>query len=158
MKTMISPFARLAYWVHLGWLWLVRPLVLGVRVVALRDDKVLLVRHTYHPGWLLPGGMVKRGEMLAAAARREMREETGLELGEIQLQGVYTNFHDFKSDHVAVFTCRDLPSAPAHAGGWEIAEVGEFSIAGLPEELLPGHRRRIEEFLQGQARPGFGDW
>ncbi|MEO9255658.1 MAG: NUDIX domain-containing protein, partial [Tepidiformaceae bacterium] len=53
------------------------PITLGVRVILTSDGKVLLVRHTYRPGWFLPGGGVHRRESLERAARREVREEAG---------------------------------------------------------------------------------
>jgi 8-oxo-dGTP pyrophosphatase MutT (NUDIX family) len=53
----------------------------GVKCVILRGDDVLLVRHTYGPKrWELPGGGRRSGEQLAAAARRETREEVGADL------------------------------------------------------------------------------
>lgn len=58
--------------------------VLGVSVAVWRDGKVLLIQRGHEPwrgAWSLPGGRVERGETLAAAAAREMMEETGLVIG-----------------------------------------------------------------------------
>jgi ADP-ribose pyrophosphatase YjhB (NUDIX family) len=54
----------------------------GAHVLAIDEhDRVLVVRTTYlGPGWMLPGGRVERGETPHAAAVRETREETGLEV------------------------------------------------------------------------------
>jgi 8-oxo-dGTP pyrophosphatase MutT (NUDIX family) len=76
---------RLAYRVAAQLLRVVRMLVPidwgGVKCVLTDGDRVLLVRHTYGSRrWDLPGGGRHRGEPPAAAARREMREELGLEL------------------------------------------------------------------------------
>ena len=58
---------------------------LCVGAVAVRDGAILLIRRGTPPGeglWSVPGGRVQRGETLADAARRELREETGLD-GEV---------------------------------------------------------------------------
>lgn len=144
-----------------------QPLTVGVRLILLREnpatgiDCVLLVRHTYHDGWLLPGGAVERGETLEEAARREAQEEVGASLGPLRLQGVYTNFFEYKSDHVAVFLCRsfELPDDGRIPGGAarEIEEMGFFPLNGLPADLFSGHRRRLEALSEVNA-PGFGKW
>ncbi len=59
-----------------------RPLV-GIGVVLWRDGRVALVRRGKPPRegqWSLPGGAQKLGETVLAAAAREVREETGLDL------------------------------------------------------------------------------
>ena len=59
-----------------------RPVV-GVGVVVWRDARVLLILRGKPPRagpWSLPGGAQKLGETLAETARREVREETGIEL------------------------------------------------------------------------------
>lgn len=66
-----------------------RPLV-GVGVVIWRDDQVLLVRRAKPPRqgeWSLPGGAQELGETVFEAARREVREETGLE---VEITGLIT--------------------------------------------------------------------
>ena len=108
------------------------------------------------PGWFMPGGGIKRGETLDQAARREAREETGAELGDIQLMGAYTNFKEMKTDHNIVFTCTDFTMNGKHDS--EIAEVRFFELDQFPEGLWPGHRRRLEEYQNGMAHPQFGEW
>jgi 8-oxo-dGTP pyrophosphatase MutT (NUDIX family) len=49
-------------------------------VVERTDGRILLVRHSYRRRWGLPGGLVKRHEEIDAAARREAREEVGIEI------------------------------------------------------------------------------
>ena len=58
------------------------PLV-GVGAVIVKDGAVLLVRRGHDPGrgeWAMPGGRLRLGETLAQAARREVREETSVEI------------------------------------------------------------------------------
>lgn len=143
---------------HRARLYLTRPVTLGVRVILVREGRVLLVRHVYQEGWLLPGGGVERNETLEAAARREAREEVGAELGELRLLGVFSNFLEYKSDHVAVFACEaftlqgERPPRPM-----EIECFAFFPLDALPGDLYPGHRRRLEEWQRG-TMGGFGRW
>jgi 8-oxo-dGTP diphosphatase len=65
----------------------------GVGVIIVRDGKVLLgLRRGSHGAgsWALPGGHLEWGESVESCARREVKEETGLDLGAVR-QGPYTN-------------------------------------------------------------------
>ncbi len=146
MKTLRIALYRAFTW----WLALTRPITVGVRLLLIRDGQVLLVRHTYQNGWYLTGGGVKRKETLEQAARREAREEAGAELKGLRLFGVYTNLAEGRSDHITVFVCEDFNLSGQH--DLEIAALDFFALEALPEDLLPGHRRRVEEYLG--TRPG----
>ena len=157
MHPALQTLARLLHRLHRAYLWVARPLTLGVRLILVRDGRVLLVRHTYHHGWLLPGGGVEKGETLEAAARREAREELGVALGPLRLHGVYTNFHEFKSDHVVVFSASGVPQ-PAQQRSFEIERADFFPLNDLPADLLAGHRRRLEEYQRPDHLPCAGPW
>lgn len=132
------------------WYRLSRGMTLGTRSLVLDGEgRVLLVRHGYAPGWLLPGGGVERGETIFASARRELREEAAIEaLEEPQLFGVYLNEAQFRGDHVAVMVVRSFRQH-AFTPGLEIAEARFFAIAALPEGTTGGTRRRIAEVTAG---------
>ena len=125
-----------------------RPLTVGVRLLAVENGNVLLVRHTYLKGWYLPGGGVRAGETLPEAVSREAAEEAGAVLNGLQLFGVYSSFFEGKSDHVVVFACEDFTWRDTVNG--EIESVDCFSLEGLPEATSPGTRRRIAEFTAGK--------
>ena len=148
--------ARWLYQMELLWWRLARPVTLGVRLLALRDGTVLLVRHTYQSQWYLPGGGMKRGETLEQAIRREATEEVGATLGEVRLLGVYTNFYEYKSDHVIVFVCDDVVVQGKHSH--EIEQYGFFAFDDLPPDISPGSCRRIVEYRELTTGPVVGVW
>lgn len=149
--------ARRAAWEGERLRWrLFHPVTLGARVILLRDDHVLLVEHTYRPGWFFPGGGIDKGETLEEAARREAREEAGATLRDLTLLGLYATFDDDKTDHLAIFVSRDFDWAPP-AQGDEISRVEWFPLDALPPGLAPGAARRLQE-LQAGAPPGAGHW
>lgn len=149
MSTPYQFFAHLAHRIYSLRLFLSRPITLGVRVLLVHEEQILLVKHTYHEGWLLPGGGVKRGETLDSAAVREVREETGLKVTSLRLHGMYTNFHEYKSDHIAVFIGEGFDPSTLHRDPWEIQAAQFFPLNALPTDVRPGHLRRIEEMLKG---------
>ena len=137
-----------------------RGMTLGTRTLVLRHEaeprEIMLVRHTYAPGWLLPGGGVERGEALAEAAVREVREEAGIVAQEEPvLHGIFLNDAQFVGDHVACFVLRRFSAGP-FTPGREIAEARFFPLVELPEGTTPGTRRRIAEVIDG--RPPAARW
>ena len=133
-----------------------RPVRIGVRVMMIQDNEVLLIRHTYLPGWFMPGGGTKRHETLEQAARREAREETGAELLEISLLGVFSSFVQWKTDHTAVFLCTDFKIIGKSDG--EIAEMRRFPLDALPESTFASHRKLLEEYRKNGFTNRFGEW
>jgi ADP-ribose pyrophosphatase YjhB (NUDIX family) len=134
-----------------------RPMTLGVRGLCLKNGTVFLIRHTYVPGWQLPGGGVETGETLRDALDKELIEEGNIRLtGEPQLFQIYFNRRMSKRDHVALFICREFeqlsPKRPDH----EIAESGFFPILALPDGTTRATRERIEEVLG--SKPAAQDW
>ena len=132
-------------------LWLMRAVTLGVRAIVLDDHcRVLLVRHTYLPGWYLPGGSVDRGETAEAAIIREVFEEGGIRCSDRPaLHGFYRNGHH---DHVACYIIRHFNvEAPARGNSWEIAETAFFALDALPDGTTPATRTRLAEFCDGQT-------
>ncbi len=122
-----------------------RPITLGVHVVVVDQDQALLVRTHSGSGWHLPGGGVKRKETLEAAARREVHEETGCTVRIERLLGVYSNFGEWKSDHIAVFVARPLSPVDLRLN-IEIAEARYFPLAALPPTTRLATRRRLADF------------
>ncbi|MGI9372602.1 MAG: NUDIX domain-containing protein [Hyphomicrobiales bacterium] len=128
-----------------------RGLTLGVRV-AVRDPqgRVLLVRHTYAPGWMFPGGGVEQGETATEAAVREIHEEAGIVAqSDLKLFGLYGNDHNFAGDHVALYILDDWRQERVNSG-LEISAHEFFARDALPSGTTIGTRRRLEEIDNGQ--------
>jgi 8-oxo-dGTP pyrophosphatase MutT (NUDIX family) len=130
---------------------LVRGLTLGVRAAVLDEvGRVFLVRHTYTPGWHLPGGGVEVGETLLEALAKELREEACIRLtGEPVLHGVFFNRRASRRDHVAVYVVRDFAVEGVKQPDREIAEAKWFALDALPEGTTAGTRRRLAEIAGG---------
>ncbi len=132
------------------------PTRVGVRVIATIDDdslNVILVRHAGGDRWYLPGGGVRRRELLADAAVRELREETGVEVAskDCRLASVHTSFFEGKSDHIVLYSTI-APRTWAHqTSSGEIADVAAFPIDDLPRQTSPGARRRLDELRHGAS-------
>ena len=124
-------------------------MTLGVRALVVEGDGVLLVRHSYAPGWLLPGGGVERGETIFDALKRELEEEAGVIVGGPPiLHGFFANEQNFRGDHVACFVVRQFERID-RARSLEIAEARFFPVQSLPEKTTGGTRRRIAEVFDG---------
>jgi 8-oxo-dGTP pyrophosphatase MutT (NUDIX family) len=124
-----------------------RPVSLGVKAILVANDQVVLVRHTYQPGWLLPGGGIKRGETPEEAVRRECAEELGATIGPLELFCVCSRFREGKSDHITVFLCRTF--SLGRKDDFEIDEFQLFPLTALPADASRGTRRRVAELLDG---------
>lgn len=126
-----------------------RPMTLGVRAVVFDpDNRVMLVRHSYVPGFYLPGGGVEPGETLVEALARELTEECGVRLiGPATLRGVYLNRRASRRDHVALFVVRDFAYDAAPAPNLEIVEAAFFPVDALPQDTTPATRARLAEIL-----------
>jgi len=116
------------------------------------DLKLLLVRRKSEPckgAWALPGGFVEISEGLEEAARRELREETGI--GELYLEQLYT-FGEPKRDprerviSVAYYALVKLSEHTVRAAS-DAIEVAWFPVAELPE-LAFDHERIVETGLK----------
>ncbi len=152
----MKPLPRLIYLFN-RLIWrITSPTTVGVRLILERDQTVLLVQHTYQQHWYLPGGGVKKGETIEAAARREAAEEFDATLGPLKLMGVYTNFYEHKNDHVIVFVCTDFTLTGKTDR--EIESWAFYPLTALPDHLSPGSRRRITEYLSCPASPIVGMW
>jgi 8-oxo-dGTP pyrophosphatase MutT (NUDIX family) len=124
--------------------------------VTIVDDqgRVLLQRRTDGDWWGLPGGRLDPGETFTGAARREVREETGLEIEIVRLTGAYASpdfcaiYPDGHRVQNAVLNFLARPSGGTLiAANGETAELRWFRPDDLPANLIPSHPSRIADAL-----------
>jgi len=88
-----------------------RPIV-GVGALVWRDGNILLIKRGKAPAkgeWSLPGGAQELGESVEETARREVREETGCEIGALKFLGVFDSIErDDAGDVLYHFTLVDF--------------------------------------------------
>lgn len=111
----------------------------GVRVLVFdAEGSVLLVRHSYaaRDQWMLPGGGIGRRETTAAAAAREVREETGCLLNAVELRGVYDasgehwrdTVHLFEGWRDTVYLFTGVTADVPVPGGWEVTDARFWAL------------------------------
>ena len=138
---------------------LTRPMTLGVRALVLDESggNVFLIRHTYVPGWQLPGGGVETGETLREALDKELMEEGNIRLtASPHLFHIYFNRRTSRRDHVALFVCKSYAQDGHKLPDHEIAESGFFPLDALPETTTRATRARLAEVLD--RSPVSDDW
>jgi ADP-ribose pyrophosphatase YjhB (NUDIX family) len=152
LDTLLSRLVLQPYW------RLTRSQTLGVQGLVIRDNsEILFLRHSYKRGWHFPGGGVERQETLEQALRRELFEETGIEMkGKPKLHGIFSNFETSKGDHIAVYVVREWEQAREPRSNLEIIEQQFFKLEFLPTGLNEGARRRVSEVVH--QRPVSEAW
>jgi len=102
-----------------------------------KAQRVLLIQRAGPPfagSWALPGGFVEEGERVADAAPRELAEETGLQVGVVELLGVYdTPGRDPRGWTVSVVYRARISSETTVAGADDAREARWFALDSLPE-------------------------
>jgi 8-oxo-dGTP pyrophosphatase MutT (NUDIX family) len=133
------------------WLRALRaPVAFGASaIVEDKEGRVILVRHSYQPGWHLPGGGVNRGEPPAEAILRELREEIGLVKSDPpELAGIFTRRIGVVTNAIALYRVRNAEFD--FKPNYEIREITCADPAAPPPNTARGTRRRLAEHA-GQA-------
>jgi 8-oxo-dGTP diphosphatase len=109
-------------------------------VVVTREKKprVLLIRRKHEPfagRWAIPGGFIEMAETLEESARRELREETGLEVGDLEQMAAYGDpGRDPRGRTISVAYLARIDVPPDRlAAADDAAALGWHALANLPE-------------------------
>jgi 8-oxo-dGTP diphosphatase len=117
--------------------------------------RVLLIQRAQPPfagAWALPGGFVEEGEIVAAAAARELAEETAIEAGDLWLLGVYSApGRDPRGWTVSVAYVLELDVELAAQGGDDAAAARWFGVDQLPP-LAFDHAQIVTEAVAAVGR------
>lgn len=118
-----------------------------VGIITNENDELLLLDHLLRPasGWGLPGGFLDPGEQPEAAIRREIREETGLELTDIKLYRVRT----LKRHVEILFTARSTGDGVISSR--EITEIRWFAPDNIPREMNLDQQFLIQKIFQSEV-------
>ena len=112
-------------------------------VVVNPKNEVLLLKHILRggTGWGIAGGFLDHGEQPEAAVRREVREETGIEISDVRFVKVHTIGRHIEMIYSARSDGEPRVLSP------EITELGWFRPDSLPEGVTKAHKNLIDEVL-----------
>jgi 8-oxo-dGTP diphosphatase len=118
-----------------------------IELIDRRDRAIVLIERKNAPlGWAIPGGFVDYGESVETAARREAREETGLEVELIEQFHVYSDPNRDPRQHtlsvVFLATAKGEPQAADDA-----KNVGIFEPWQIPINLCFDHDRILRDYF-----------
>ena len=114
-------------------------------VITNEKGEVLLLNHLLRPmsGWGVPGGFLESGEQPEAAFRREIREETGLDLTDVTIYRART----LKRHIEIIFLAKGVGEASVQSR--EIIELGWFAVEDVPKEMSLDQQFLVRKALGG---------
>jgi ADP-ribose pyrophosphatase YjhB (NUDIX family) len=129
-------------------------LMVGATVFVLNDkNQLLLLKRADNHCWGPPGGAVEPGEVVEDSARRETLEETGLEIGELTLFGVFSGADQFyrypngdEIHNVTIVYLAHAPDGKIHISE-EHTDWKYFALNEIPLEISPPIIPILKKFL-----------
>ena len=118
--------------------------VSAAAIITNAHRQVLLLNHAFRPfsGWGLPGGFIAFREQPEEAIRREVREETGIELDELTMLRIRTI-----GRHVEILFTAKANGEPEVKSPREILELGWFDVDAMPENMSSSQKAVIREVV-----------
>ena len=116
-------------------------------IIEVEGGIVLIERKNPPHGWAIPGGFVDYGETVEAAAVREAREETGLDVTLTGLLGVYSD-PDRDPRHHTISTVFTASAAGQPVADDDAADAGVFTRDTLPDNIAFDHREILADYFR----------
>ena len=125
--------------------------VTGTTIIpVLPDGRIVLMQRSDTGKWGLPGGIIDWGEDIPHAAKRELKEETGLDVTKIRgLRGVYSDPHrDPRLHSISILIEVEAEGEFNPEDTLEVLQVKAFAKDELPlSELSHDHGRQLQDYL-----------
>jgi len=118
-------------------------------IIEVPDGKIILIERENEPfGWAIPGGFIDTGESAVAAAIREAKEETSLNVSINELFGVYSKpERDPRFHTLTVVYIAKIVSGDAKAND-DAKNLGVFNENNLPENIAFDHRDILNSYFE----------
>ncbi|BAY28421.1 NUDIX hydrolase [Nostoc carneum NIES-2107] len=127
--------------------------ITGTSIIPiLPDGRIVLIRRSDNGRWSLPGGMVDWGEDIPNTVRRELQEETGLDLVKIRrLVGVYSSpTRDPRIHSICIAVEAEVQGKMEVQDTLEVTDIQAFSPDSLPlEPMSHDHYQQLQDYLNG---------
>ena len=138
-----------------------RPLIFVGAVVIIENEHgqiLLQKRNEPQSRWGLPGGLMELGESTEDTARREVLEETGLTVRDLQLLGVYSGPEHFivapNGDQFYVVVTAYFSnhfSGKIDADPAETIECSFHNPNELPQPMVGSHKQMVQDFIRNKT-------
>jgi len=137
-----------------GFVLYLDPKVAVGTIISTADGRLVLVRRAIHPGyglWVFPGGYVDRGEVITAAAIREAREESGLD---VRLDGL-VNIYSYPQRPLIIIVYGATAVGGELCGDDECLEAQLFARDAIPwaELAFQSTSDALRDYLAGRLQP-----
>ena len=125
------------------------PLITVDAIIEIDGGIVLIHRKNPPYGWAIPGGFVDYGETLEAAAIREAKEETCLDVSLVRQFHTYSDpARDPRHHTVTTMFIATATGTPQAADDAE--DIGIYTRDNLPEDIAFDHRKVLEDYFEGK--------
>ena len=118
-------------------------------IIEYNEGLILIKRKNPPEGWALPGGFVDYGETLESAAKREAKEETGLDVKLIRQFHAYSDPKRDPRHHTITIVFIAKADGKLKAGD-DAKEIGTFKENTLPDNVAFDHREILTDYFSGR--------